>query len=113
MRASAIVASVSAPVTAPAAVAVEALHDIEQAHAQLLAAIAACPDPGAALAIANAAKSHMQQLFEGTSAARLQIIAGIYAAERPSLAQLGRLIGVSKSRADQMVRVIRARGTAA
>lgn len=81
-----------------------ALADIDTAYRSAVARVDAEDDLDAAHTTAKELASHMRALSDGAAELRARTVRRIWAAERLSLADLGNRIGVSKTRAGQLLR---------
>jgi 3-methyladenine DNA glycosylase/8-oxoguanine DNA glycosylase len=82
----------------------EALDGLTRAYKEAAAAIEAIPDPQRAFAYATQLANLVRDLFPEASELRSRTVARIWEAEELSLAALAQRIGVSKARADQLIR---------
>lgn len=89
-----------------------AISDLEKAHAAAHAAIGMIDeiaDPQGALDLAKELAKVLNKISELTFKVRNRLAERIYQAEQMSLAELGKRAGVSKARADQLVRALNKR----
>ena len=84
-----------------------ALAGIDALHVRVVEAIGAEEDPDTALRIAGEYASHVRYLGDVASELRTRIAGQIWETEKLSLAKLADRVGVSKSRADQIVKTIK------
>lgn len=77
--------------------------EIDAAHAKAVEAIDTEPDLDKAFAAASELITYVGKLGEVDAELRRRIAGGIWRAENLSLAKLAQRVGVSKSRADQIV----------
>jgi hypothetical protein len=84
-----------------------ALDDIDAAHARAVAAIGAEASLDAALAAVSELAARVRKLGDADAELRTRIVGRVWDAESLSLAALADRIGVSKARADQLIRNIK------
>lgn len=84
-----------------------ALAEVDQAHDAATTAVTAAPDLDSALAAVNELAAHMRRLSDADAELRTQIIGRVWDAERLSLAALAERVGISKSRADQLIQAVK------
>jgi 3-methyladenine DNA glycosylase/8-oxoguanine DNA glycosylase len=94
--------------TQPEEAAAEALDALTAAYHQAVAAINAIPDPQRAFEYATQLANALRDTYQQASELRTLTAARIWEAEELSLAALAQRIGVSKARADQLIRAARA-----
>ncbi len=91
----------------PVAVVRAVLAELDAAHARAVAAIEGSADLDAAFAAVNKLAAHMRRLDAADAELRTRIVGQVWHSERLSLAALADRIGVSKSRADQLIRSVK------
>lgn len=84
-----------------------ALADIEATHARAVAAIGAEPSLDAALIAVSELAARVRKLGDADAELRTYIVGRVWEAESLSLAALADRIGVSKARADQLIRNVK------
>lgn len=84
-----------------------ALADLDRAHDAAVAAVEAAPDLDTELEAVNELAGHMRKLDEADAERRTRIIGRVWEAERLSLAALAERVGVSKSRAEQLIKNVK------
>lgn len=84
-----------------------ALADIDAAHGRAVAAIGVEPSLDVALTAVSELASRVRKLSDADAELRTRIVGRVWDAERLSLAALADRIGVSKARADQLIRNIK------
>ena len=84
--------------------AADALEALSRAYEEAARAIRAIPEPQRAFAFATRLAKEMRDAHEQASELRSEQVARIWEAEELSLAKLAQRIGVSKARADQLIR---------
>jgi hypothetical protein len=84
-----------------------ALAELDQAHDAATTAVTAAPDLDSALAAVNELAAHMRRLSDADAELRTRIIGHVWEAERLSLAALAERVGISKSRADQLIQAVK------
>ena len=94
--------------TQPEEAAADALDALTRAYRAAAAAINAIPDPQRAFEYATQLANALRDTAQRASELRTQAAARIWEAEELSLAALAERIGVSKARADQLIRAARA-----
>ena len=90
-----------------AAVVRAALADIERASAVAVEVIKAAEDLDCALAAVKESHARVRQVFESHAELRTEIAGRVWDAQRLSLAALAARVGVSKSRAEQMIKEVK------
>jgi hypothetical protein len=88
--------------------AAEALDALTAAYREAVATINAIPDPQRAFEYATQLANALRDTYQEASELRTHAAARIWEAEELSLAALAERIGVSKARADQLIRAARA-----
>ena len=91
----------------PLAAVRAALIDLDAAHDRAVAAIQAAADLDAAFTAATELEAHMRRLDASDAELRTNVVGRMWDADRLSLAALASRIGVSKTRADQLVRSVK------
>ena len=94
--------------TQPEEAAAQALDALMAAYRDAAAAINAIPDPQRAFEYATQLASMLRDIAQRASELRTQTAARIWEAQELSLAALAERIGVSKARADQLIRAAKA-----
>ena len=94
--------------TQPEETAAEALDALTAAYREAVATIKAIPDPQRAFEYATQLANALRDIYREASELRTHTAARIWEAEELSLAALAERIGVSKARADQLIRAARA-----
>src|SRR5215211_6387960 len=94
--------------TQPEEAAAQALDALTTAYQEAVATINAIPDPQRAFEYATQLANALRDTYQQASELRTQAAARIWEAEELSLAALAERIGVSKARADQLIRAARA-----
>jgi YesN/AraC family two-component response regulator len=94
--------------TQPEEAAAQALDALTAAYQQAVATINAIPDRQRAFEYATQLANTLRDTAQRASELRTQAAARIWEAEELSLAALAERIGVSKARADQLIRAARA-----
>src|SRR5215216_1652054 len=94
--------------TQPEEAAAEALDALTTAYREAVATINAIPNPQRAFEYATQLANALRDTYQQASELRTQAAARIWQAEELSLAALAERIGVSKARADQLIRAARA-----
>jgi hypothetical protein len=94
--------------TQPEEAAAEALDALTAAYQEAVATINAIPNPQRAFEYATQLANALRDTYQQASELRTQAAARIWEAEELSLAALAERIGVSKARADQLIRAARA-----
>ncbi len=84
-----------------------ALVDIDAAHGRAVAAIGAEPNLDDALTAVSELAARVRKLSDADAELRTRIVGRVWDAESLSLAGLADRIGVSKARADQLIRNIK------
>jgi hypothetical protein len=82
----------------------DAITVLEQAHTAATDAINAATDPQQAFTAATEWSSRLRKMHDQVAELRATCAARVWTAEQMSLAELAQRIGVSKARADQLVR---------
>jgi hypothetical protein len=99
---------VQPPEPSPDAAAVEqALRSVQLAYDQAAALIESMPDPQHAFERATDLREATDELVGQAAELRARMAGRVWDAEKMSLASLADRIGVSKSRADQFLRIAR------
>ncbi|MGH3777981.1 MAG: hypothetical protein ACRDRR_19990 [Pseudonocardiaceae bacterium] len=83
------------------------LAEIDAAHARAVVGINSEPNLDAALAAVSELATHVRKLSDTDAELRTLIVGRVWDAESLSLAALADRIGVSKARADQLIRNIK------
>ena len=94
--------------TQPEEAAAEALDALTAAYRKAVATISAIPNPQRAFEYATQLANALRGTYEEASELRTHAAARIWEAEELSLAALAQRIGVSKARADQLIRAAKA-----
>ncbi|MFI5935779.1 hypothetical protein [Actinoplanes sp. NPDC051494] len=82
----------------------DALNRLRESAAVAMAAVEEIPEPNRAFEQATALREAIDGLVGEAAALRARMAARIYESEKLSLAALANRIGVSKARADQLIR---------
>ncbi|WP_433346026.1 hypothetical protein [Micromonospora sp. CA-111912] len=82
----------------------DALAQLKESAAAAMAAIELTPEPNRAFEQATALRATVDELVGDAADLRARMAARIYESEKLSLAGLANRIGVSKARADQLIR---------
>jgi DNA-binding transcriptional regulator YiaG len=80
---------------------------VRRAYQAAAAAIAATPDPNEAFTQATELANLLRELADAGAELRAQAVARIWESEQMSLSTLAQRIGVSKARADQLIKAAR------
>jgi hypothetical protein len=80
---------------------------IQDAYQAAASAIAATPDPNQGFALATELANLLRGLADAGAELRAQAVVRIWEAEQLSLSTLAQRIGVSKARADQLIKAAR------
>ncbi|MQA15582.1 MAG: hypothetical protein GEV09_15875 [Pseudonocardiaceae bacterium] len=91
----------------PVAAVRSALAEMDGAYARAIGVIEESTDLDLAFAAANDLAAHMRSLDAAAGELRVRIVGQVWHSERLSLAALADRIGVSKSRADQLIRAVK------
>jgi hypothetical protein len=94
--------------TQPEEAAAGALDALTTAYREAVATINAIPNPQRAFEYATQLANALRDTYQEASELRTHAAARIWEAEELSLAALAERIGVSKARADQLIRAARA-----
>jgi 3-methyladenine DNA glycosylase/8-oxoguanine DNA glycosylase len=94
--------------TQPEDAAADALDALTRAYREAVATINAIPNAQRAFEYATQLANTLRDTYQQASELRTQAAARIWEAEELSLAALAERIGVSKARADQLIRAARA-----
>lgn len=88
------------------------LADMRHAYARAVALVRAMPEPGKAFDAATRLTAALRELADSAAGLRGESITAIWQAEELSLAALAKRVGVSKSRANQLIQAAARTSTA-
>lgn len=95
------------PTPDPVEVVRAALVDVERAHAVAVAAVTSAPDLDTALAAVNELAARVRKLSTADDELRTKVVQRVWNAERLTLTELADRVGVSKSRANQLIQSVK------
>jgi hypothetical protein len=88
----------------------EALAELDRANERVLKAIREATNLDAALAAVKRSYNHMRRLADAHGEVRTEVAGKVWDAQRLSLSALADRVGVSKSRAEQLIKDVRKKG---
>lgn len=91
----------------PVEVVRAALAELDRAHATAVAAVEDAPDLDSALAAVNLLHTRLQELINAVTVLRTRIVGRVWDAQRLSLSDLADRVGISKSRAEQLIKKVK------
>lgn len=84
--------------------AAQAIDELVRAYKEASALVAKIPEPQRAFALATDLVNRLQAIYGEAGELRAQMVARIWEIEALSLAGLAKRVGISKTRADQLIR---------